>query len=69
MLNMLCRIFCCKWQKPRSDEFQQKRELIIPGKSRGSTGINQGSSLPHLGSPQPHLKNQIPREAWALNIH
>ena len=52
MLNMLCRIFCCKWQKPRSDEFQQKRELIIPGKSRGSTGINQGSSLPqYLKAP------------------
>lgn len=32
---MLCRIFCCKWQKPRSDEFQQERDLIITGKSTG----------------------------------
>ena len=54
MLNMLCRIFCCKWQKPRSDEFQQKRELIIPGKSQGSTGISHGSSVSSVPE-SPHL--------------
>lgn len=49
-----------------------------PGASKFSTGahgskdrseLSQQSSLPYPGSPSPHLKNQIPREAWALNIH
>lgn len=32
-------------------------------------GCPRGPHCLTRGPPQPHLKNQIPREAWALNIH